>query len=94
MGVYDAPTAPGMLVNPPDVPLRRDHCHDSPDTEPSGSLRDAMRATAACGKLWLSVTVPGSSTSLTLMVTSMVSSVARSTCRLAFLLSVTRTLTS
>ena len=69
------------------------HTHVVPLTVPSGSERVAVSAVATWGEDDESVTAPSSSTLMTVMVTSMVSSVAVSTPPKSSLLSRTDTVT-
>ena len=53
--------------------LDRDHCHVRSEMSPSGSFRVASNTVPTCGCFHDKATVPGSSTSLTLMVTVILS---------------------
>ena len=81
-----------MLLNDPVAVFPLAHCHESPETVPSGSVTDAVAAVPPLN-VDGNVTVPASSTFVRLMVTAIVSSTTVSASPVASLLSLTFTVT-
>ena len=74
--MYEALVAPLMSVNVPVEVVALAHCHVVLATPPSGSLRMAVRATPTKGVSESKLTVPASSTSVTVISKSKVSSIS------------------
>ena len=78
-GVKVAKVAPAMSVHVADSALSAAcHCQVRLVTEPSGSVREAVNSSPTKGPSELNSTIPGSSTLVTRMVTSMNASDSKS----------------
>ena len=75
VGVWRALVAPLMSVNGPVAAAPCAHCQVAPLSPPSGSASSALSGIASSGCSTDSVTVPASSTLVTVMVTATLSSV-------------------